>query len=1017
MLCLSNADSSNPYQSGEKFNLAKQLGLKLVNHQWLEDCLRTWALLSEEDYSRSGLEVELSEAEAKDSEDDGILKSTTFAPKVLNGAVTACLEGVREEVKLQMRMENAEKGFLLEHCLQEGRKTSVHVSPSLVSPRKSTVTRIDGDVQKANTRDASLCEMQVERREADLTSPLVLRAKRMKAVGSPEMASNSKRQNFVENADDNGGINGEVNNQHGDERHSAEEAVCDMQLDGPDSGFSCKTEKVIKLTTPSKVNINIANMQLVSKSPVSKKDENRALSPNTGGTTCNVVAHEEENTTSALLSAGTPQTAPGKKHSTLLGTGLDSVISNIEGLLNSKDGTENIQKGITDEDLMEVTETEFTPGTGAQRVHTLLPPASTLSKEHESLLQINCSSAGKSTEVRRPSKNIRKSKLKAAQKVLCMESNSVHSSPGEMGVGNLPLKGSLPESNIEKAGENVNQGRDFRKVGEEQNIVCTNQMHESKLLNEDNGNVEVHHTGELGQNAKTSAKASVNKKQGKLQKKSKLKISEKSRSLTREIMVLDKENAAQLMALDKKKAADNDTLPAESLGKEADNHNMPSNQRSTSNENACGRQGKESKLLNSENCNMIGRSRGKIGQPAKAVSEGSGTRKQGKLSKKPDLISTKKMKPLTVEKAILDKENAVVHQSQDTKGEPKSPHEALVVRKSHKKVVCPDNMSQTTKTTSQRCFALSGHRLEIKPLQALVKKLGGKLCRDSHQWSHQTTHLVIAGQLRRTEKLFAAAAAGRWILREEYLKDSSEAGVFLDEKNYEWHGSGMTKDGSISFDAPRKWRELRENTGWCALEGLRVLLYGECIIPSLDTLRRAIRAGGADLVATCPPYTRFLASKVDFAIVNPGTPKNDYWIQEFLSHSVACVTTDFFVDFVCKPSSCLDRHILYDTHNLVQVLVTRLQASNMGAKMDKKGSSDVVEECGGEEISCVICGRSDREDVMLLCGDDNGSGCGTAMHIDCCKPPLAKVPAHDWYCAQCTKPASPLKKRKKKAAR
>jgi topoisomerase (DNA) II binding protein 1 len=64
-------------------------------------------------------------------------------------------------------------------------------------------------------------------------------------------------------------------------------------------------------------------------------------------------------------------------------------------------------------------------------------------------------------------------------------------------------------------------------------------------------------------------------------------------------------------------------------------------------------------------------------------------------------------------------------------------------------------------TGGQTCFALSGRKQEIKPLQALVKRLGGKLCKDSHAWSHQTTHLVTAGQLRRTEKFFAAAAAGR----------------------------------------------------------------------------------------------------------------------------------------------------------------------------------------------------------------------------------------------------------------
>ncbi|KAH7405438.1 hypothetical protein KP509_15G070200 [Ceratopteris richardii] len=320
------------------------------------------------------------------------------------------------------------------------------------------------------------------------------------------------------------------------------------------------------------------------------------------------------------------------------------------------------------------------------------------------------------------------------------------------------------------------------------------------------------------------------------------------------------------------------------------------------------------------------------------------------------------------------------------------------------------------KITPQSFFAFSGRKIEVKPLQAIVKKLGGKICRESHQWSHQTTHLIIVGRLRRTEKLFAAAAAGRWILRDDYVRDSGEAGVLLDEMKYEWYGSGMTEDGAISFEAPRKWREHRERTNCCALEGLRMLLYGECIIPSLDTLRRALRAGGAELVATCPPYTKMLASGVDFAIVNPGTPKNDPWVREFLSHNIACVTTDFFVEFICKPSSSLERHTLYDTHRFVRQALDHHVANGERSKTEQKSIED--REVEDEGICCVVCGQSDREDVMLLCGDDKGSGCGTAMHTDCCNPPLKEVPPHDWYCTHCTKstPASKRTKRRKGAA-
>ncbi|MCD7459428.1 hypothetical protein HAX54_040885 [Datura stramonium] len=44
--------------------------IKLVNHRWLEDCLMAWEILPEAGYDKSGYELEMMEAEAKDSEDE-----------------------------------------------------------------------------------------------------------------------------------------------------------------------------------------------------------------------------------------------------------------------------------------------------------------------------------------------------------------------------------------------------------------------------------------------------------------------------------------------------------------------------------------------------------------------------------------------------------------------------------------------------------------------------------------------------------------------------------------------------------------------------------------------------------------------------------------------------------------------------------------------------------------------------------------------------------------------------------
>jgi topoisomerase (DNA) II binding protein 1 len=150
-------------------------------------------------------------------------------------------------------------------------------------------------------------------------------------------------------------------------------------------------------------------------------------------------------------------------------------------------------------------------------------------------------------------------------------------------------------------------------------------------------------------------------------------------------------------------------------------------------------------------------------------------------------------------------------------------------------------------------------------------------------------------------------------------------------------------------------------------------------------------------------------SGVDVAIVSPGTPRTDPWIQEFLNHNLACVTPDFFVSFVCTPNSPLDRHVLYDSVSAVDKIVALLKSNGRAAK----NQSD-AEDGDVDETRCSVCGLTDREDVMLLCGDDNGNGCGIAMHIDCCNPPLAEVPTNDWFCSQCTKPLLPRQKKKPK---
>ncbi|XP_023548771.1 BRCT domain-containing protein At4g02110 isoform X1 [Cucurbita pepo subsp. pepo] len=295
------------------------------------------------------------------------------------------------------------------------------------------------------------------------------------------------------------------------------------------------------------------------------------------------------------------------------------------------------------------------------------------------------------------------------------------------------------------------------------------------------------------------------------------------------------------------------------------------------------------------------------------------------------------------------------------------------------------------------CFILSGHRLQRKEFQKVIKHLKGRVCRDSHQWSYQATHFIAPDPVRRTEKFFSAAASGRWILKSDYLTDSSQAGKLLTEEPYEWYQNSLTEDGAINLEAPRKWRLLREKTGHGAFYGMRIIIYGECIAPPLDTLKRAVKAGDGTILATSPPYTKFLNSGVDFAVVSPGMPRADMWVQEFLNNEIPCVAADYLVEYVCKPGYPLDKHVLYNTHAWAEKSFGNLQSR---AEVSKDESPQ--DDCSDNDIACQECGSQDRGEVMLICGNEDGSiGCGIGMHTDCCNPPLLDIPEGDWFCSDC----------------
>ncbi|KAL7151098.1 hypothetical protein ABFS83_04G008200 [Erythranthe nasuta] len=354
--------------------------------------------------------------------------------------------------------------------------------------------------------------------------------------------------------------------------------------------------------------------------------------------------------------------------------------------------------------------------------------------------------------------------------------------------------------------------------------------------------------------------------------------------------------------------------------------------------------------------------------------------------------------------AVMEKENipSSIKQQSISKEDAKSLKRPL--KNAAKAVVAsPVKAIQKPKVRTEPArFILTGHKLQRKEFQQVIKRLKGRICRDSHHWSYQATHSIVPDPIRRTEKFFAAAASGSWILKTDYLTACNEAGKFLPEEPYEWHEEGLTGDGAINLEAPRKWRLLKERTGHGAFYGMKIVIYGECIAPPLDTLKRAVKAGDGTILATSPPYTRFLQSRIDFAIVSPGMPRVDMWVQEFLRHEVPCIAADYLVEYVCKPDYPLAKHVHYNTEAWAEKSLKNLMSRMEEVVIEEDVSTP--EAYSGDDVACQVCGSRDRGEEMLICGSEHGTvGCGVGVHLDCLDPPLVDVPKDDWFCRSCSK--------------
>lgn len=75
--------------------------------------------------------------------------------------------------------------------------------------------------------------------------------------------------------------------------------------------------------------------------------------------------------------------------------------------------------------------------------------------------------------------------------------------------------------------------------------------------------------------------------------------------------------------------------------------------------------------------------------------------------------------------------------------------------------------------------------LRMERIAVAIVRLGGEVCENRNGYDPTCTH-VLCEKPSRSEKIFSAIAAGKWLLTLRYVEDSAQADGFLDEEAYEF---------------------------------------------------------------------------------------------------------------------------------------------------------------------------------------------------------------------------------------
>ncbi|XP_055829936.1 BRCT domain-containing protein At4g02110-like [Solanum dulcamara] len=997
---------------GEKYELAKKMKtIKLVNHQWLEDCLKSWEILSEAAYDKSGYELEMMEAEAKDSEDEneGIAANRSGETIAIMGPENPKSPNqflVKQEASTNISDLNSFRGLS-----GLGNTNELSFSASKQSKSDQVPAFEESPNRHAEMLNSNFCRTieeppsSMQQNGSDLVSVLNSSRKSPHSCSSREIPrkfsspiiSEQMKSYAGRPATTEAGMGFDcfnLSSQRGPEKselgvktpnnlsfsgkgqssrlpEKRKMGISDSSFKSPRTGNNSESIPDGYLTTNrSEELINTSKLHSLSHEGSHLLSRNPAPHLDKGVTLDSMQNHDSTISNHATLSTrqGHDEDAPRSGTCMIMRSkGTSHATVDVSGLLDER---HDVPSPVVErrDALKSNVLAEFD-----KAGDDFFSGSKTLKKR-----SLSKKTFGSRQSLGKGDGRNQKGSLLISKTVL-MNDLAASSSGGREETEHQNILSStkgevLPEDNADPSKEIeinsfLNSEKEAAKTNESLNDDTEapedQEDEELNVLREKSTDTEAQHSGLQSVEKKTNGNKVVNKNDRK--DIAKRLSTENNKSETQKTFS-GKEIKLNVSTSVGKASEEKVPKGQKSLKKNSKKTNLATKRAAVSVEGA------ERKKSRTDR-NKVEAKKGK-GSPSE-------TGKATVISTEHQLKSS-----MDVEKEnmpVIERQNATHNKHEANRS---SPHDKT------------SRSLQVTKVQSEpRWFIVSGHRLQRKEFQQVIKRLKGKVCRDSHQWSYQATHFIVPAPVRRTEKFFAAASSGRWILKTDYLTACVEAGKLLDEEPYEWHKKGLTEDLAINLEAPRKWRLLRERTGHGALYGMRIIVYGDCIVPPLDTLKRAVKAGDGIILATSPPYSRFLESGVDFAIVSEVMPRCDKWVQEFLRHEIPCVLPDFLVTYVCKSGYTLNNYVQYNTHAWAERSLKK-HANRLEEIVEEMVQSDD----SSNDIACQVCGSPDREEVMLICGDESGSrGCGIGMHVDCCDPPLECVPEEDWFCPECTK--------------